>query len=332
MAYNNTELNAVSEDIKSKLLSGDEAMCKSAGLAASEYFRTQIRENGIRRQITPPESVTRENFDTAEDTDFPLIYVPVAPESAGAYMVSFETGPRGNVIQARKVRADFNRIMTYKYTIDMIRLETYSMPLLDIFYDLMLKDIMDVEDEQWMNIDKQITDPNGTGANKTYVPAMECQRWVTCGPMKDIYARPALVHLLKGINVGPGNLQPKQFLMNNLTYCDFAALGREFIGGDMAQDMFVNGVKLDEVMGIKLVVTTKKKLVPTNDVFIYTDPIYYGKFFTFKDVAMVTDTKDDIWLTAFAHECIGGVVANAAGVARGTLDGTLYEWEAQNQI
>lgn len=322
MAYDNTQLNAVSEDIKSKLLSGDEAMCKSAGLAASEYFRTEIRENGIRRQITPPESVTRENFDTAEDTDFPLIYVPVAPESAGAYMVSFETGPRGNVIQTRKVRADFNRVMTYKYSIDMIRLETYSMPLLDIFYDLMLKDIMDVEDDQWMNLDKEIC-----GTVNTVNPDMGCCRWVTCGPMKDNTARAALVHLLKGINVGPGNLQPKQFLMNNLTYCDFAGLSREYVGGDMAQDMFVNGVKLDEVMGIKMVVTTKKKLVPTNDVFIYTDPIYYGKFFTFKDVAMVTDTKDEIWLTAFAHECIGGVIANAAGVARGSLTGTLADWE-----
>ena len=212
--------------------------------------------------------------------------------------------------------------MTYKYSIDMIRLETYSMPLLDIFYDLMLKDIMDVEDDQWMNLDKEIC-----GTVNTVNPDMGCCRWVTCGPMKDNTARAALVHLLKGINVGPGNLQPKQFLMNNLTYCDFAGLSREYIGGDMAQDMFVNGVKLDEVMGIKMVVTTKKKLVPTNDVFIYTDPIYYGKFFTFKDVAMVTDTKDEIWLTAFAHECIGGVIANAAGVARGSLTGTLADWE-----
>lgn len=331
MAYDNEQLNVVSEDIRSKLLSGDKEMCKSAGLAASEYFRTQIRENGIRRQITPPKAVTRDNFNTAEDTDFPLIYVPVAPESAGAYMLPFEAGPEGNVIQTRKVRADFNRIMTYKYSIDMIRLETYSMPLLDIFYDLMLKDIMDVEDTHWTNLDKAIVDPNGAGANKTYVPEMGCQRWVTCGPMKDITARAALVHLLKGINVGPGNLQPKQFLMNNLTYCDFAGLGREFVGGDLAQDMFVDGVKLTKVMGVDTVVTTKKKLIPTNDVFIYTDPDYYGKFFTFKDVAMVTDTRDEIWLTAFAQEVVGGVIANGAGVARGSLTGTLYEWEAADQ-
>ena len=52
MAYNMQKVAAASEDIKAKLLSGDSEMMKTAGLAASEYFRVEIRENGIRRQIT----------------------------------------------------------------------------------------------------------------------------------------------------------------------------------------------------------------------------------------------------------------------------------------
>ena len=50
MAYNMAKVAAASEDIKAKLLSGDPEMLKTAGLAASEYFRVEIRENGIRRQ------------------------------------------------------------------------------------------------------------------------------------------------------------------------------------------------------------------------------------------------------------------------------------------
>lgn len=80
--YNQEKLASVSEDIKAKLLSGDKELMKTAGLAASEYFRTEIRENGIRRQITPPTTVTRENFDTVEDTDFPVMFVEIAPKSA----------------------------------------------------------------------------------------------------------------------------------------------------------------------------------------------------------------------------------------------------------
>ena len=66
MAYNQVKLAAASEDIKAKLLSGDSDLRKTAGLAASEYFRVEIRENGIRRQITPPTTVTKENFDNVE--------------------------------------------------------------------------------------------------------------------------------------------------------------------------------------------------------------------------------------------------------------------------
>lgn len=314
---NHNDVAYISEDIKSKLLSGDKEMMKTAGLAASEYFRVELRENGIRRQITPPVTVTKENFDTAEDTDFPIMYVEIAPQSAGAVKVSFETGPKGNVIHGKKARVEFNRIMTDKYTIDKIRLETYKMPLLDIFYDLMLKDIMDVEDSITLGTDDAIV-----GTVNTPNAAMGCCRYVTAGPM----SREALVHLQKGMKVAPGNLQPTKFLMNDLTYCDFGAFDRSAVGGDMAQDMFINGVTLTKVQGVDTIVTTKKNLVKTNDVYIYTDPKFYGGFYTYKDVSMVVDEKDDIWLSFFAHETIGASVINAAGVAKASLTGTLVDW------
>ena len=47
MAYDETKFASVSEDIKAKLLSGDTNLIKTAGLAADEYFRDQIRENGL---------------------------------------------------------------------------------------------------------------------------------------------------------------------------------------------------------------------------------------------------------------------------------------------
>ncbi len=317
MAYDQVKIASVSEDIKAKLLSGDKDMQKSAGLAVDEYFRTEIRENSVRRQITPPVTVTKENFDTVEDTDFPVMIVDIAPQSAGARSVSFETGPRGNVIHGKKARIEFSRIMTDKYSIDKIRLDTYKMPILDIFYDLMLKDIMDVEDTVTINVDKAIC-----GEKDTVNTDMGCCRYISAGPL----GRDAMVHLKKGMKVAPGNLQTTKFLMNDLTHCDFGSLDRGEVGGDMAQDMFINGVTLTKINGVDTVVTTKKDLVAADDVFIYTDPKYYGGFYTYKDVSMVVDEKDDIWITFFAHETIGASVVNAAGVARASLSGSLKDW------
>ncbi len=322
MAYNQTKLAAASEDIKAKLLSGDSELRKTASLAASEYFRVEIRENGIRRQITPPTTVTKENFDVVEDTDFPVMFVEIAPQSAGAYKVSFETGPKGEVIHGKKSRVEFNRVMTDKYSIDKIRLETYKMPILDIFYDLMLKDIMDTEDEITMAVDDKIC-----GALNAVNPSMGMTRYATVGTM----SRAAMVALKKGMYYSPAGpreqgLIPTKFLMNNITHCDFGILTRDQVGGDLAQTMFTDGVALTKVAGVDTILTTKRAFVKDNDVYIYADPKFYGGFYTYKDVTMVVDEKDDIWLTFFAHETIGASVVNAAGVLKASLTGSTVDW------
>lgn len=311
MAYDQTRLAAVSEDIKSKLLSNDRDMIKTAMLAADDYFRTELRENGIRRQITPPVQVTDEELDYAEDTDFPVLYVEIAGKSAGARKVSFETGPSNEVIHGRKARVEFNRIMTPKYSIDKIRLKGYKMPLLDILHDLMLKDIMDVEDRVTLDVDNAIVgDLNEDNAE------IGCKRNIGLGAM----TREALVTLKKAMFMTKGHLQVSKYLMNFGTYCDLGKFDRTEIGGDMAQDMFVNGVKLETLQGVDVVVTTKSEMIKNGEVFIYTDPKYYGGFYTMEDVSMVTDEQDDIWLSFFAHETIGASVVNTAGVAKATFD------------
>lgn len=311
MAYDQTRLAAVSEDIKSKLLSNDRDMIKTAMLAADDYFRTELRENGIRRQITPPVQVTDEELDYAEDTDFPVLYVEIAGKSAGARKVSFETGPSNEVIHGRKARVEFNRIMTPKYSIDKIRLKGYKMPLLDILHDLMLKDIMDVEDRVTLDVDNAIV-----GAINTNNTEIGCRRHIGLGSM----TRESLVTLKKAMFMTKGHLQISKYLMNFGTYCDLGKFDRSEVGGDLAQDMFVNGVKLETIQGVDVVVTTKSELVKNGEVFIYTDPKYYGGFYTMEDVSMVTDEQDDIWLSFFAHETIGASVVNTAGVAKAVFD------------
>jgi len=325
MAYDQVKLASVSEDIKAKLFSKDRDLIKVAGLAADDYFRTEIRENGIRRQITPPVQVTDEMLDYVEDTDFPVMFVEIAGHSAGARKVSFETGPSNEVIHGLKSRVEFNRIMTPKYSIDKIRLKGYKMPLLDILYDLMLKDIMDVEDKCTLDVDDAILGTaSGAGDNNQaeQLAAFGCRRYVKAGAM----SRASLIHAKKAMFKLPGHLQISKYLMNYATYCDLGEFNRNNVGGDLAQDMFVNGVQLETVFGVKTVVTTKSELVPDNKMYIYTDPKYYGGFYTLEDVSMVTDEQDDIWLSFFAHETIGASVVNAAGVAAVDFDGTLQAW------
>lgn len=306
MAYDQTKFAAVSEDVLSKLLSGDRDLIKTAELSINDFFRTEIRENGIRRQITPLTQLSDEELGYAEDTDFPVYYSEVVGKSAGAKKVSFETGPHNDVIHGRKVRFEFNRIMTPKYSIDKIRLKGYKMPILDVLYDLMLKDIMDCEDRVTIGADDAVL-----GATPGVTNDTGKKRYINVGPM----SRKALVKVKKGMFKAPGHLQPSKFLMNYGTYCDLGIFKRDEIGGDLAQDMFINGVKVETVMGVDAIITTKDEFVKDNKVYIYAEPKYYGGFYAINDVSMVSDEQDDIWMSFFAHETVSFGIVNIAGVA-----------------
>lgn len=319
MAYDQTKFAAVSEDVLSKLLSGDRDLIKTAELSINDFFRTEIRENGIRRQITPLTQLSDEELGYAEDTDFPVYYSEVVGKSAGAKKVSFETGPHNDVIHGRKVRFEFNRIMTPKYSIDKIRLKGYKMPILDVLYDLMLKDIMDCEDRVTIGADDTVLGTMGQ-VNDTGK-----KRFINAGPM----SREALVKVKKAMFKAPGHLQPSKFLMNYGTYCDLGIFKRDEIGGDLAQDMFINGVKVETIMGVDAIITTKDEFVANNKVYIYAEPTYYGGFYAINDVSMVSDEQDDIWMSFFAHETVSFGIVNIAGVAACEFDKgeTADDWD-----
>lgn len=313
--YNEAQKQAVSEEIKANLLSSNPEMVKTAGLAASEYFRTEIRDNSVYRQIVEPTTITSDNFDPDLGTDIPSMIVEIAPHSAGATMVNFETGPEGEKFFGKNARVYFNRIMTRKYEIDKIRLEGYKMPIVDILYDLMLKDIMDVEDSKWAGVNTSIVGTN----------AAQSTQWSEFGVrrcIKQYFGRDGLAEIKKGMIYTKNNLIAAKQLMHAALYSDFAKLDRTEVGGDMAQDMLINGTTLTNQNGLKTLVTIKKSACDYNDVWVFTEPKYYGGFYLYKDVSMVVDEKDDIFMTFFAHETIGGAVLNREAVCRVQFTGT----------
>lgn len=226
------------------------------------------------------------------------------------------------MIHGKKARVEFNRIMTDKYEIDKIRLEGYKMDLLDVLYDLMLKDIMDVEDESWAAVNKEIV---GWDANSATMQANQATRLTEYGARRALVlsggiTRDNVAKIKQGILNAPGNLKPAKQLMSELLYSDFFVLDRSEIGGDAAQDIFTNGFTMTKINNVDTLVTSKENVCGRNDVWTFADPKYYAGFYTYKDVSMVIDEKDDIWMTFFAHETIGGAVINKAGVSVTRLD------------
>ena len=233
--------------------------------------------------------------------------------SAGAMQIPFETGTIGATFNGRKARCEFGRIATRKYRIDKIRLTGYKMPILDILYDLMLKDIMDVEDEAWANVNNSIV---GEADDQTSQIAEFGMRRA----IRQTWSREGVAKIHGGMLRTKGKLKPSKGLMNELLYVRQVEWDRQTVGGDMAQDMLFDGVKTGKLNGLDILVTSKDEVCKEHDMWIFTDPQFYGANYTYQDVNMVTDEEDGIFLTFFAYETIGGIVTNRAGVAKISFD------------
>lgn len=313
-AYDKNRMYQISEEMTAMLRSGDPSMIKNASLAADEYFRTEIRENGLRRLLTPPSTVTPDSLTYDGTTDLPVKWVEVEPSTSGAYSVPFEAGTTNDVLMGRKARIDFKRIFTNKISFDMERLNGYKMPLLDIIRDKHLKSIMDEEDSSFKAVDDYIL-----GTINENRPEFGCRRYINVGAM----SRDSFVEATKAMIKTEGHLIASKAIMNYSTYLNIAKLKRDIIGGDAAEDMFFNGVTTKRVAGLDIITTTKTDMYADNEMYIYTDPEYYGYFGIKDDISLVSEVIDGIWMSSFMWEVVGGAVINAAGVAKVVFDGTM---------
>lgn len=307
--YTSEQIKAVDQEFRDKIFSNDSAMVKTAGIPGTTYFRTYIRENSVYRKLLPPKQVTADDFDTNEFSDLPSMIYELDFNSEGAKMVSFEAPTTGATFNGRKARMEFNRIMTPKYHFDKIRLTGYKMPILDLLYDLMLKDIMDVEDEAWTTVNQSIVgnwDDQTAQINEFGIRRAILQPW----------DRQGFSEVHSGMALTKGKLKASKSIMNEILYGKLIIFGRDAVGGDAAQDMLFDGVRYTKLNGLDVLVTSKETVCDYYDQWIFTEPEFYGAFCTYEDVNMVTDEKDNIELTFFAHETIGGVVANRAGVCK----------------
>lgn len=312
----NPEVKMLNESIVNGLTSPDTSLRKDAQEGVNDYLRLRMREDGFARRILPPVSVTPADLDRQVDTPKPVIVKDIEPTSAGAYTVPFGTTPCDRYIAAPRYRVMFDRILSRRYNADVNNLLTWDMDIRQILNDFLLKDIMAEEDRKFMQVADLIV---GT-VNTPNAVLGSCQ-WIEVGAM----SRQSLTHAMKGLPSTNRHLNPAIGLVNNITIWDLVALDRNEVGGDLAEELFVNGFAERQVMGLKWAITIKTDLVLDSEIYMFAEPKYTGDFFVLDDVTISTK-HEDYFLEFFAYESVGATIQNAAAVAKATFDGTQHNW------
>jgi hypothetical protein len=87
------------------------------------------------------------------------------------------------------------------------------------------------------------------------------------------------------------------------------------MGGDLSEEIMRNGWTLSEFMGVKLVITIKKGLVPTGTMYHFADPKFIGKSYLLEDTTMYI-RREAYFIEFFAYESLGGTIGHTSGLAR----------------
>ena len=295
----------LNQAVLSRLTSDDPGMVKEAVTAINEYTRVKLREDGFLRRVLPPLTITE--FDRQVDTDKPVKVVDKEPDSPAAISVPFGSSPMNRYIRGPRYRVMFDRILTPKFTKDVIELMTWHMDIRQILSDNAIKDLMAEEDSKFLTAVRALL----VGAGSV-LPETGVAQWVT---ISGGVTRDTLAAAMQVLPKTYQRLVAATVLVNQITIWEFVKWGRDEVGGDDAQAMLRQGFQEREFMGVRFIVTIKWDLVPTNTIFLFAEPKFLGKLFMIEDVTMYVN-KRAFMLEFFAYECLGACIGNVAGVGR----------------
>lgn len=267
------------------------------------YIKLLLREESFLRKILPPEQVTRYDLQRDIQTDTVMKVVDIEPDSK-ALALNFRSEAPFNYVQGKRFGIPFFNISSEFYEKTEQELFAYEMPVIKVIEENSVKDIQEIEDVTWIRFSKAATDATGSIVSDAGASSL------TTSLLKD------------GFKLIDGNrLVTMMMLMNTQTWDDILALGQPVFGDSIAGKVIIDGYTYDQLLGKKLIITTKSKtvdgrvLVPYGQVWFYTDPQYTGRFYILQNTKLYMDKIANV-IRWKAWEDIGVGIGNIKSVAK----------------
>jgi hypothetical protein len=104
-------------------------------------------------------------------------------------------------------------------------------------------------------------------------------------------------------------------LMNNVTAQDFVKMSRSEVGGDLAQQTWIDGLPSKTLLGIKPIYTIKRDLVPDGTIYFFSSEEFLGKYYRLHPLTVFMKTEA-YFLEFFQYMNISLSIGNVKGVTR----------------
>jgi hypothetical protein len=309
-------------------LDTQEGKDKIAELGGS-WIRDRLREVAYSRHILPPEQVTRADCQRSVNHDTLVKIVDVEPQSR-AMAITFRDQPTARFVRGPKAEVPFFTISSEKFEKPEQELLAYEMPITKVIEDNSVKDIQEIEDREFTRHIESGVQALQTEVNTTTTVAYNATNIRAADPNAQSVSvvkgelalaadgvdftvrpvqRPDFVNLFKLLD--NNRLRSERLLLTEGDHDDVLQWTVEDFGDKIQSETVVDGYKYNTLLGRKVVRTVKTDILRTGNVYVFTAPQFFGKFYILNNTKFYIDKIANI-ITWQSWEDIGMGVINIA--------------------
>jgi hypothetical protein len=284
--------------------------------ATMNYIKDRLREGSFADMVVPNQRVVRGDLQRSTEHDTMVKIVDIEPGSR-AMTVNFRGQPVASYVTGKRYAITFWTIMSLKFEIVEQELMAYEMPVTKIIEQNSLKDMLEVKDREFIShVDSCIeamqeegnagavafntTNVNaGTVVSVSKLKGVQALQATTDDFVPRVIQRPDLVaikRLLKrqvvdssGSVVRQGRLRPALCLMTESDADNFDTWTQEDLGAKLQSDTAVEGWTYNKVVGLRIIRTIKNDILREGNVYVFTEPEFFGRNYTLNDVKFYID-------------------------------------------
>lgn len=297
------------------------------------YIRDRLREVSFARKVIPTQPVTRADCQRSVNHDTLVKIIDVEPKSR-AMAVTFRGQPTANFIRAERAEIPFFTISSEKFEKVEQELLAYEMPITKIIEDNSVKDIQEIEDREFLiHIESAVqalqAEANGVGTAPTLnasaltpgpgpvefsVRKGELARAATSDTAVPLpLQRPDIVNLYKLLD---GNrLRAEMTLLTEVDWDDILQWTVEDFGDKLQSETTTDGYKYNTLLGRAYVRTIKTDLLRPGNLYTFTKPEFFGKFYVLNNTKFYIDKIANL-ITWQSWEDIAIGIINIASVRK----------------
>jgi len=282
---------------------------KASSPRLREWFQTYLRNDGVARRMMDPEPIDSSEFTFTDDSVDPYVIRTIQPYSAGAVPVNYDTGSAQSYMHANKYRIYMMRIMSPRYRIDKIYLEAYRGPLVDVFKDLMMMDVLQQEDIMFRKLSDSMLPTKGE-----VDPNVGVKRYIELGGS---ITSQSFAKALEGMSLSTQGLSVARCLMQRAMWWELIGTFKAYEQTDSVVEKTLMGntsALEQDLWGVKWVTALSTRLIPFRKLYMYVEPARLGDFLTYGEAAIYTEVDNGIILTMNAHETVGMNMPNSGAI------------------